>query len=155
VCARVLYKQQSPDPKPCFIVYSSRAHARPPTATAFVATAPRVALIFVARIVNIVSCNKNYFFHGLPSTLLQLFYFRQCIGPCHLSGNFLTFNSRYPRRMGSPYQKNFCNEKNHITSFDFDGTFVDATFVTRKFTQPRSLLCPKKFVGQLDQILHK
>jgi hypothetical protein len=25
---------------------------------------------------KIVSCNKNYFFHGLPSTLLQLFYFR-------------------------------------------------------------------------------
>jgi hypothetical protein len=36
-----------------------------------------VALIFVARIVNIVSCNKNVFFHGLPSTLLQLFYFRR------------------------------------------------------------------------------
>jgi hypothetical protein len=34
-----------------------------------------VALIFVARIVNIVSCNKNFLFHGLPSTLLQLFYF--------------------------------------------------------------------------------
>jgi hypothetical protein len=53
----------------------ARTHARPPTATAFVDTAPRVALIFVARIVNIVSCNKNFFFHGLPSTLLQLFYF--------------------------------------------------------------------------------
>jgi hypothetical protein len=74
----VLYKQQSPDPKQhCFIVYSSRAHARPPTATAFVATAPRVVLIFVARIVNIVSCNKIFFFHGLPSTLLQLFYFKR------------------------------------------------------------------------------
>jgi hypothetical protein len=24
---------------------------------------------------KIVSCNKNVFFHGLPSTLLQLFYF--------------------------------------------------------------------------------
>jgi hypothetical protein len=24
---------------------------------------------------KIVSCNKNYFFHALPSTLLQLFYF--------------------------------------------------------------------------------
>jgi hypothetical protein len=45
-------------------------HARPPTATAFVATAPRVALIFVARIFNIVSCNKIFFIHGLPLTLL-------------------------------------------------------------------------------------
>jgi hypothetical protein len=26
---------------------------------------------------KIVSCNKNFFFHGLPSTLLQLFYFRE------------------------------------------------------------------------------
>jgi hypothetical protein len=52
----------------------ARTHAHP-TATAFVATAPRVALIFVARIVNIVSCNKIFFFHGLPLTLLQLFYF--------------------------------------------------------------------------------
>jgi hypothetical protein len=25
---------------------------------------------------KIVSCNKNFFFHGLPSKLLQLFYFR-------------------------------------------------------------------------------
>jgi hypothetical protein len=33
-------------------------------------------------------------------------------------------------------------EKNHVTSFDFDGTFDDANFVTRKFTQPRFLLCP-------------
>jgi hypothetical protein len=24
---------------------------------------------------KIVSCNKNFFFHGLPSTLLQLVYF--------------------------------------------------------------------------------
>jgi hypothetical protein len=41
-----------------------KARARTPTnsLTAFVATAPRVALIFVARIVNIVSCNKKIFF---------------------------------------------------------------------------------------------
>jgi hypothetical protein len=60
----------------------ARARARPPTATAFVATAPRVALIFVALIVNIVSCNKNFIFHGLPSTLLQLFYFSLAFSLC-------------------------------------------------------------------------
>jgi hypothetical protein len=42
---------------------------------AIVATAPRVTLIFVALIVNNVSCNKEFFFHGLPTTLLQLFSF--------------------------------------------------------------------------------
>jgi hypothetical protein len=36
----------------------------------------RRALIFVALIVKIGSCNNNLFFHGLPSKLLQLFYFR-------------------------------------------------------------------------------
>jgi hypothetical protein len=37
---------------------------------------PRGALIYVARIIKILSCNKNFFFHGLRLKLLQLFYFR-------------------------------------------------------------------------------
>jgi hypothetical protein len=31
---------------------------------------------------KIVSCNKNFFFHGLPSTLLQLYYFRKVGHKC-------------------------------------------------------------------------
>jgi hypothetical protein len=32
------------------------------------------------RAVKIASCNKEIFFHGLPSTLLQLFYFSRHLG---------------------------------------------------------------------------
>jgi hypothetical protein len=37
---------------------------------------PQGALKFVALIIKILSCNKNFFFHGLRSKLPQLFYFR-------------------------------------------------------------------------------
>jgi hypothetical protein len=36
---------------------------------------PQGALKFVALIIKILSCNKNFFFHGLQSKLPQLFYF--------------------------------------------------------------------------------
>jgi hypothetical protein len=36
---------------------------------------PKGALKFVALIIKILSCNKNFFFHGLRSKLPQLFYF--------------------------------------------------------------------------------
>jgi hypothetical protein len=37
---------------------------------------------------KIVGCNKNFFLHGLPSTLLQLFYFT-CSGVSKISYGFL------------------------------------------------------------------
>jgi hypothetical protein len=39
---------------------------------------------------KIVSCNKNFFFHGLPSTLVQLFYFSRQKSECNcvVSGFF-------------------------------------------------------------------
>jgi hypothetical protein len=42
---------------------------------------------------KIVSCNKNYFFHGLPSTLLQLFYFRRLLN--YWKKSYLRLSTEY------------------------------------------------------------